>query len=187
WRTQCAKGADIVHAEPWRPRSPVRSREPCQAHSFVTLPIRARRVARRIRRTRGPNGAETALRVRSSEEAGVKLWILILAAPLVLGSAGAAQESKPPEKPQNRPTLGPEPGGAPSLYGPHNSTTNDARRLLRVQALYVERTDNHLRDKLLDPFAKAGRFRLTDKRTDADAVLRGTCFDSHRLKPVHTE
>ena len=39
----------------------------------------------------------------------------------------------------------------------------------------------------MDAFAKAGRFRLTDKRNDADAVLRGTCFDSHRLKTVHTE
>jgi len=144
-------------------------------------------LARWIRGSLGLERAETALRVRSSEEAGMKLWILILAALLVLGSAGAAQESKPPEKPQNRPTLGPEPGGAPSLYGPHNSTTNDARRLLRVQALYVERIDNHLSDKLLDAFAKAGRFRVTDKRNDADAVLRGTCFDSHRLKTVHTE
>ena len=117
----------------------------------------------------------------------MKLRILILAALLGPGSAGSAQDNKAPEKPPARPTLGPEPGGAPSLYGPHNSTTNDARRLLRVQALYVERIDNHLSDKLVDAFAKAGRFRLTDKRTDADAVLRGTCFDSHRLKTVHTE
>jgi hypothetical protein len=126
-------------------------------------------------------------RIRSSEGAGMKLQILILAALLVQGSTGAGQENKAPEKPPNRPTLGPEPGGAPSLYGPHNSTTNDARRLLRVHALYVERIDNNLSDKLVSAFAKAGRFRVTEKRDEADAVLRGTCFDSHRLKVVHTE
>jgi hypothetical protein len=133
----------------------------------------------------GRKVAESDLRIQRGEEAGMKLWVLILAALLIQGSARAAQENK--AKSQNRPTLGPEPGGAPTLSGPHNSTTNDARRLLRVHTLYVERIDNNLSDKLISAFAKAGRFRVTDKRDEADAVLRGTCFDSRHLKVVHTE
>ncbi len=117
----------------------------------------------------------------------MKFPALILAAVLVQGSAAMAQESNAPEKPQNRPTLGPQPGEAPTLFGPHNSTTNDERRLLRLRTLYIERIDNKLADRLTDAFAKASRFRVTDKRDEADAVLRGTCFDSRHRKDVHTE
>jgi hypothetical protein len=117
----------------------------------------------------------------------VKFPVLFLAAVLVQGSAGRAQENKPPEKPQNRPTLGPEAGEAPTLYGPHNSTTTDGRRLLRVRILFIERIDNKLNDRLVDAFAKAGRFKITDKLAEADSVLRGSCFDSPHRKDVHTE
>lgn len=113
--------------------------------------------------------------------------VLILAVALVQGSAGLSQENKPAEKPQNRPTLGPEPGEAPTLYGPHNSTTTDARRLMRVRVIFIERIDNKLNDRLLEAFGKAGRFKITDKLPEADSVLRGSCFDSPHRKDVHTE
>lgn len=110
----------------------------------------------------------------------MKSAYLALAILLVSGSAAWAQE-----KPQERPTLGPAP--APSLSGPHSSTTNDPRKLLRIRTLFVERIDNSLSEKLVEGLAKMARFRIVGTRNQADAVLRGTCFDSHRLKIVHSE
>ena len=40
---------------------------------------------------------------------------------------------------------------------------------------------------MTEAFAKAGHIRVTAKRDEADALLRGTCFDSRHLKDVHTE
>jgi hypothetical protein len=117
----------------------------------------------------------------------MKLSVMMVAAVLIQGSAGLPQENKAAEKTQGRPTLGPEPGEPPTLYGPHNSTTTDARRLMHVRAIFIERIDNKLSDRLVDAFAKAGRFRITDKQPEADAVLRGSCFDSPHRKDVHTE
>lgn len=101
-----------------------------------------------------------------------------------------AQE-KPQEQPQqNPPTLGPEPAGeksAPSLYGPRSSTTTDARRLLRIHSVYIETIDNGLNEKLAASLSARGPFRVVGKRNEADGVLRGTCFDSRRLKTVHSE
>lgn len=92
------------------------------------------------------------------------------------------QEEKPPAK---RPTLGPS--SAPSLSGPRTSTTTDPRKLLRVRSVYIERMDNSLSDKLTEAMARTGRFRLVSTRNEADAVMHGTCFDSRRLKTVHSE
>ena len=49
------------------------------------------------------------------------------------------------------------------------------------------RVDNSLGDKLTEGLSRTGRFKIVVDRKDADAVLSGTCFDSHRLKSVHSE
>ncbi len=95
------------------------------------------------------------------------------------------QKQKQQQEEQQRPTLGP-PAESPA-GGPRTSTTTDARKLLRVRSIYVERIDNALSEKLADVLSKSGRFRIAATRSEADAVLRGTCFDSRRLKSVHSE
>jgi hypothetical protein len=108
---------------------------------------------------------------------------------MLLGYAGAGgQQEKPPtlgKEPQEeqRPTL----GAAPSLGSPRTSTTTDIRKLLRVRTVYVEAIDNSLNDKLAEALSKMGPFRVVAKRSEADAILRGTCFDSRRLKRLHSE
>jgi hypothetical protein len=86
---------------------------------------------------------------------------------------------------EQRPTLGKDEG--PSLNGPRTSTTTNPRRLLAVKAIFVDRIDNSLGDKLTEGLSRTGRFKIVVDRKDADAVLSGTCFDSHRLKSVHSE
>jgi hypothetical protein len=84
-----------------------------------------------------------------------------------------------------RPTLGRD--DAASLDGPRTSTTTNGRRLLSVRTIFVDRIDNSLGDKLAEGLSRTGRFKIAAERKDADAVLSGTCFDSHRLKSVHSE
>jgi hypothetical protein len=114
-------------------------------------------------------------------------WCLVVV--LVLGQWGWAQEEEPkaqePPPSQQRPTLGPQP--APSLYGPHTSTTTDARKLARVRTIFIERMDNSLNEKLADGLTKQTRFRVVTSRNEADAVMRGTCAEFRRLKSVHSE
>ncbi len=103
------------------------------------------------------------------------------------------QPQQAPEKPapptlnppsqQKPPTLG-EP---PSLGGPHAANTTDPRRLLEVHAVFIDQMDNGLDEKLIEVIGRKGPFRIVGNRRDADAVLRGTCFDSTRLKTVHSE
>lgn len=113
----------------------------------------------------------------------VCLWLIILLLP---SSFILAQErpSLGKEAPQERPTLGKD-GSSPN--GPKTSTTNDAHRLMNVRAIYVDQIDNALSDRLADGLSKMGRFRIVVSRQEADAVVSGTCFDSHRLKTVHSE
>ncbi len=111
-----------------------------------------------------------------------------LAAILVFAGLGWSQEGEqsPPPQEQQRPTLNPQPG--PSLGGgPRTATTNDARKLLRIRTLYVERMDNSLNERLLEDLTKMGRFRIVTSAKAADAVMRGTCLESRRLKRVHSE
>lgn len=90
------------------------------------------------------------------------------------------------QQPEERPTLGPRNG--PSLdSGPLTSTTTDIRKLLRIRTLYIESIDNSLSDKLVETLGKLGRFRLVTKKRDADAIVRGSCLESRRLKRVHSE
>ena len=124
---------------------------------------------------------------------------VVLVLVVVLGCARAwGQDEKPPtlgkepedqqqqqQQPQQqqKPTL----GEAPSLGGPRNSTTTDIRKLLRVRTVYIETIDNSLNERLAEAFSKTGPFRVVAKRNEADAILRGTCFDSRRLKSLHSE
>lgn len=110
-----------------------------------------------------------------------------------------AQEQPPPDQQQPQqqkpPTLGKSPdeqtpptlGPAPSLNGPHTSKTTDGRHLLRIHAIYVEGMDNHLSDRIAEEISKEGPFRIVASPKEADAVMRGTCLDSVRLKHVHSE
>lgn len=59
--------------------------------------------------------------------------------------------------------------------------------LLAMKAVYVEPIDNSVGLKLADGLSRTGRFRIVTERKDADSVVSGTCFESHRLKQVHTE
>ncbi len=108
---------------------------------------------------------------------------------LLLGCTGAwGQQEKPPTlgkepEEQQRPTL----GETPPLGGPRTSTTTDIRKLLRVRTVYIETIDNSLNEKLAEALSKMGPFRVVAKRSEADAILRGTCFDSRRLKRLHSE
>ncbi len=95
------------------------------------------------------------------------------------------QQDRPAAAGEKRPTLGPPP--APSLYGPRTSTTTDARKLMRIRTVYVDRIDNLLSEKLAEGISKAGIFRVVANRSEADAVVRGTCSDMRRLKTVHSE
>jgi len=127
----------------------------------------------------------------------MKVRHLSLAIVLIAGLAASQQEQQtqeqPPQQPEQRkqqeqprkPTLGPAP--APSLYGPRTSNTIDARKLMRVRRIYVERIDNSLSEKLVEGFAKTRRFRIVASRNEADAVLRGTCVSLRRMKTVHSE
>ena len=95
------------------------------------------------------------------------------------------QQQQQQQQPQRRPTLGPSP--APSLGGPRTSTTTDARKLLRIRNLYIDRIDNNLGESLIESIGKIGRFRIVTDPKAADATLRGSCLDSRRLKRVHSE
>lgn len=95
---------------------------------------------------------------------------------------------------EQRPTLGKSPsetkpgsGAPPSLKGVRNFNTMDARALLRTHKIYIESIDNSLNVQLIDAFSKQGPFVVVDDAKQADAILRGTCFDSRRLKDVHSE
>lgn len=100
-------------------------------------------------------------------------------------SLAGQQRNEQQQGPAQKPTLGPP--TEPSLYGPRTSTTTDPRKLMRIRTIFVERIDNSLGEKLADGLTKMGRFRVAASRNEADAVLRGTCFDSRRLKTLHSE
>ena len=102
------------------------------------------------------------------------------------GKAPAGERQAPSGKPApSRPTLGPAP--PPSLGGPKSSSTTDPRRLVRVRTIYVERMDNGLDEKLIEHLSKNRRIRLVGDYKEADAIMRGTCFDSRRLKILRSE
>ena len=111
----------------------------------------------------------------------VLLALALLLAPL-LKAQDAQQQSGDQEE---RPTLGPKPG--PGESGPRTATVNDYRKLVRIRTLYVERMDNDLSGKLMESLGKLGRFKMAPNAKEADAIVRGSCLESRRLKRLHTE
>jgi hypothetical protein len=95
----------------------------------------------------------------------------------------APQESPRPSL--QRPTLGPAP--APTLGGARSSHIGDARRLMAIRKVFIQRIDNNLSEKLAAALRTGGLFRVVDKPAEADAVVRGSCFEARRLRKVHTE
>lgn len=125
---------------------------------------------------------------------GVRCLAIFLLASLATGAQGGQNGDQAggdrPLQEGERPTLGPRtaPGGGPLLdSGPLTSTVTDIRKLMRIHTLYIESIDNSLSEKLVDVLGKWGRFRLVTKEKDADAILRGSCLESRRLKHVHSE
>jgi hypothetical protein len=133
-----------------------------------------------------------------------RLSLAVLAVLVACGVARAGQDhhdqSQPQSPPasdqqQKPPTLGKNPddtqrptlGTAPSLKGPHTYNTTDPRKLLRIHTIYIEPIDDNLNEKLADDIAKEGPFRIVASAKEADAILRGTCLDSARLRHVHSE
>jgi hypothetical protein len=116
-----------------------------------------------------------------------RVGLLILAAFVLFVHANfAGQDQRPtlnPSGQSQRPSL----GAAPSLNGPVNAKIINAGQLLRVHKVFVESIDNKLSLKLDQAFGKLGPFQVASSLDQADAVLRGTCFDSPHLKEVHSE
>jgi len=111
----------------------------------------------------------------------VLLVIALLLAP-VLTAQDAQQQGGEQEQ---KPTLGPKPG--PGESGPRTATVNDYRKLMRIRTLYIERMDNDLSEKLVASLGKLGRFKMATNAKEADAIVRGSCLESRRLKRLHTE
>lgn len=117
----------------------------------------------------------------------------VLGAILVGGCCGlgrSAQQSNspaPPDQQTERPTLRPRNAPPGEISAPDNSTTSDPPRLLQIQTVYIENIDNYLSEKLVESLDKLGRFRLVTNPKHADALIRGTCLESRRLKHVHSE
>jgi hypothetical protein len=105
---------------------------------------------------------------------------------LLLAPALAAQDAQQQGGEQEqKPTLGPKPG--PGESGPPAATVVDYRKLMRIRTLFVERMDNELSNKLVVSLGKLGHFKIASNAKEADAVLRGSCLESRRLKRLHTE
>jgi hypothetical protein len=85
---------------------------------------------------------------------------------------------------QEAPTLGPS---RPSLEGPSSTRTANARMLLKMRKVYIERIDHDLNAKLEDDMAHISWLKVVNSEDDADAIIRGTCFDLRRLKRLHAE
>ena len=112
--------------------------------------------------------------------------VVLLALALLLAPLLKAQEAQPQAGDQEqKPTLGPKPG--PGESGPRTATVNDYRKLVRIRTLYVERMDNDLSERLVASLGKLGRFKMASNAKEADAIVRGSCVESRRLKRLHTE
>jgi hypothetical protein len=85
---------------------------------------------------------------------------------------------------QEAPTLGPS---RPSLGEPGSARTANPRMLLKMRKVYIERIDNNLNEQLEDDLAHVSWLKVVKSEEDADAIVRGTCFDLRRLKRLHAE
>lgn len=112
---------------------------------------------------------------------GVALGLLAL---LLLSFGPAWSQGGQGQQKQQRPTLGPP---EPSENEPSSATIINRGRLLSVHAIYVDAMDNGLGVQLAEELGASHRFRVVAKPQEADSVLRGTCFDSRRLRTLHSE
>lgn len=85
---------------------------------------------------------------------------------------------------QQAPTLGPS---GPSLGESGNTRTTNPGLLLKMRKVYIERIDHNLNDKLGDDMAHISWLKVVSSEDDADAIIRGTCFDLPHLKRMHAE
>ena len=127
----------------------------------------------------------------------MKTWMLILVVLTLVSVSGWTQQQQAQreqqeqaqqsdqQQSQQRPTLGPAP--APTLHGHKPAAIADREKLVRVKKIYIERMDNSLDEKLTELLAKTRRFQIVGDRKDADAILRGTCFNARRLKILRSE
>lgn len=88
---------------------------------------------------------------------------------------------------QQRPTLEPSGPESPSLRGPGSFRTNNPHLLVRMRRIYIQRIDNNLNEILTKDLAHVSWVKVVDKPSQADAVVRGTCFRLRSLKTLHTE
>lgn len=89
---------------------------------------------------------------------------------------------------QQRPTLGPPPGtGEPSVRGPVSSRTTNPGKLLRMRKIYIQRISHNFNEVLTNDLAHATRVKVVNKQSEADAVVRGTCFTLRNLRRLHAE
>jgi hypothetical protein len=85
---------------------------------------------------------------------------------------------------QQAPTLGPS---RPSLEGPGHTRTANPRMLVKMRKVYIQRIDHNLNVKLTDDLSKVSWLKVVKNEDEADAIVRGTCFDLRRLKRLHAE
>ncbi|MEJ2008005.1 MAG: hypothetical protein P8Z30_07605 [Acidobacteriota bacterium] len=86
-----------------------------------------------------------------------------------------------------RPTLGPSGPVSPSERGPVSMRTANPRLLLKMRKVYVQRIDHNLNEILTDDLAHVSWLKVVKKPSEADAIVRGTCFSLRRLKSLHAE
>ena len=85
---------------------------------------------------------------------------------------------------QQAPTLD---SSRPSLETPSNLRTADRRMLVKIRKVYIARIDHNLDEKLADDLAHVSGLKVVKNEDDADAIVRGTCFDLRRLKRLDAE
>lgn len=131
------------------------------------------------------------MKIRCPERAGRQILVCLIGslALVVPGHAARSQQASQStaQSPEERPTLGARTGPTSLDSGPMTASVIDIRKLMRIKTLYIENMDNSLSDKLVLTLGKLGRFRLVTKEKEADAVVRGSCLESRRLKRVHSE
>lgn len=85
---------------------------------------------------------------------------------------------------QQAPTLG---SSRPSLQGPSTLRTADRRMLVKIRKVYIARIDHNLDEKLAEDLDHTLGLKVVKKEDEADAIVRGTCFDLRRLKRLDAE
>lgn len=56
-----------------------------------------------------------------------------------------------------------------------------------MRTVYIERIDHNLNEKLSDDIGHVSWLKVVNNEDDADAIVRGTCFNLRRLKRLHAE